>query len=252
MVAPERHRTEVNSAFGGPVQLMPESTGGGAPAPPAQHAMDLVRQTLQGFENGGSGFLRLYQPAPTAAFSPRDTTLQHYAAAASAVQALGFQPVERRAGGQLAIYDEASLVIDLVAPHSEPRDAVMERFRQFSGVIAKVLTHLGIDARVGEIPGEFCPGTYSVNAEGRIKLVGLAQRIVRRGYHLGAVISVAPSDKARAAVAQAYGILGLPFDPATFGAAQSLVPGLSFTTLCQQLQSAITAELIAVADHGKS
>lgn len=246
MTAPERRQTNVNSAFGGPVRLLSEDTGG---ALSAQHDMDLVRQTLQGFDNGGAGILRFYRPQPTAAFSPRDTTHERYAETTEAMRARGFQPVERRAGGQLAIYDEASLVIDLVAPHSEPRDDLMRRFRDFSGMITGVLTGFGIDARVGEIPGEFCPGAYSVNAEGRIKLVGVAQRIVRRGYHLGAVISVAPSEPAKAAVTEAYGILGLRFDPTTFGAAKSFAPDLTFHELRHQLQSAIAQQLIAVEEN---
>lgn len=246
MAALERRHISVTSAFGGPVRLLSERAVGRLPAPSAQHDMDLVRQTLQGFDNGGAGILRLYRPQPTSAFAPRDSTLERYAEAAEAMRARGFQPVERRAGGQLAIYDEASLVADLVAPHREPRNDMHQRFRQFSGLIADVFASFGIDARIGEIPGEFCPGRYSVNAEGRIKLVGVAQRIVRRGYHLGAVIAVAPSEPAKAAVTQAYGILGLPFDPETFGAAQSFAPNLSFHELRHRLQSAIAKELIAV------
>ena len=37
-----------------------------------------------------------------------------------------------------------------------------------------------VDARVGEVPGEYCPGSHSVNARGRVKVVGTAQRMVRR------------------------------------------------------------------------
>ena len=194
---------------------------------------------------GGAGILRFYRPKPTAAFSPRDTTLDSYAAAAEAMRALGFAPVERRAGGQLAVYDSSALVIDLVAPHDEPRADVMERFKLFSAAIASALTGLGIDARVGAIEGEYCPGSYSVNGEGRIKLAGVAQRIGRCGYHLGAVISVTASDRAKAAVADAYRILGFPFAPTSFGAVSDFVPQSSFTSLRQRLQDAVAEKLIA-------
>ena len=205
-----------------------------------------MRRTLLGLNEGGSGFLRIYRPGPTAAFSPRDTTLKSYAAAADAMRGLGFEPVERRAGGQLAVYDGGALVVDLVAPHSEPRADVLERFRLFSGAIVSALIGLGIDARVGAIDGEYCPGDYSVNGEGRVKLAGIAQRIGRRGYHLGAVISVMPSGGLRDAVAEAYRILGLPFDPATFGALADLAPGLSFAMLRQRLRDAVVEKLLAV------
>ena len=206
--------------------------------------MERVRRALLGLNEGGLGFLRIYRPRPTAAFSPRDMTFSSYAAAADAMRALGFAPVERRAGGQLAVYDDNALVVDLVAPHSEPRADVLERFQQFSGAIASVFRGFGIDARVGAVDGEYCPGGYSVNGAGVIKLAGIAQRIARRGYHLGAVISVMPSGRARDAVAEAYRILGLPFNPTTFGALADVAPALSFAVLRQRLRDAVSEELL--------
>jgi octanoyl-[GcvH]:protein N-octanoyltransferase len=236
----------VTQAFGGPVRVLPGDTGDGFSTATAHEDMDLVRRALQGFNDGGAGFLRIYRPRPTAAFSPRDTTLDSYAKAAEAMRALGFEPVERRAGGQLAIYDGNALVIDLVAPHADPRANVLERFRLFSGAIASTLVGLGIDARVGAIDGEYCPGDYSVNGEGRIKLAGIAQRIGKRGYHLGAVISVLPSVRTKAAVTEAYRILGLPFNPVTFGALTNLAPDLCFDLLRQRLRDATFEELFDV------
>ena len=244
MAAPERRRANVTSAFGGPVQIFSASAGEGFPMTSAHADMDRVRRTLQGFNGGGAGFLRIYRPYPTAAFSPRDTTLENYAAAADAMRARGFEPVERRAGGQLAVYDSHALVVDLAAPHGEPRAEVQERFKLFSGVIAQAFISLGIDARVGAIGGEYCPGDYSVNGEGRIKLAGIAQRIARRGYHLGAVISVMPSGRAIAAATEAYRILGYSCDPATFGALAGLVPGLSFAKLGERLHDALAEILL--------
>jgi hypothetical protein len=82
-----------------------------------------------------------------------------------------------------------------------------------------------------------------VNGAGRIKLAGLARRIGRRGYHLGAVISVMPSDRAKAAVAAAYRILGIQFDPTTFGAVADLAPVLSFTMIRDAVLSAVAVQL---------
>ena len=101
----------------------------------------------------------------------------------------------------------------------------------------------GIDARVGQVAGEYCPGAFSVNAGGRIKLAGLAQRVRRNGYHLGAVISVARSDAARAAVAEAYRVLEIPFDPATFGAMTELIPVLSYDAARNIVSNAVTSQL---------
>lgn len=100
---------------------------------------------------------------------------------------------------QLAVYDGNALVVDLAAPHSAPRDDVMERFWLFSGAIATALGGLGIDTRIGAIEGGYCPGGHSVNGEGRIKLAGNAQRIARRGCGLRArtVLGQAGSTPAR-------------------------------------------------------
>ena len=234
-------------AFGNPVAFYAGDAEGGISAFPAHEDMDLVRRTLLGFNDGGAGFLRIYRPKATAAFSPRDTTLPSYQQAADAMLGLGFAPVERRAGGSLAVYDEAALVIDLVAPHADPRQHVLERFAQFSAAIAAVLARFGIDARVGGIDGEYCPGDYSINGAGRIKLVGVAQRIGRCGFHIGAVISVAASDAAGRAVGEAYRILGMPFDPATFGALADLSQDVDEATLRAELQAAILGPLAA---HG--
>ena len=37
-----------------------------------------------------------------------------------------------------------------------------------SGLVRDALSRVGVaDPRVGEVPGEYCPGAYSVNARGR-------------------------------------------------------------------------------------
>jgi octanoyl-[GcvH]:protein N-octanoyltransferase len=206
--------------------------------------MALVRELLKELTDGGTGTLRIYRPQPTAAFSPRDTTLPNYAIAASHLQSLGFAPVERRAGGQLAIYDGNALVVDLVAHHPDPRQHVMERYVLFSRALAAALALLPIDARVGPVPGEYCPGDYSVNWSGRMKLAGVAQRIAKGSFHMGAVISVLRSEPVRAAVASAYGILGIPFDPATFGSIGEIRPGTTMAGVRDCILAAVSGQLL--------
>lgn len=211
-------------AFGGPVRLVADDAEDLLSSASAAADMDRVYEALTALNGGGPGSLRIYRPHPTAAFAPRDTTLPAYGVAAEAMRALGFEPVERRAGGQLAVYDSRALVVDLIAPHEDPRQQTIERFKAFSAAIVQALSQFGIDARVGQVAGEYCPGDYSVNARGQVKLAGVAQRIGRRGYHMGAVISVTSSDAVVDAVAEAYRILGFPFDPATFGSVGCFAP----------------------------
>ena len=234
MAAPEKLRADVGHPFGGPLKLYTEA----AEISPQQD-MELVRFTLAGLTERSTGMLRFYRPKPTAAFSPRDTSMAKYPESAAAMRLFDFEPVERRAGGQLAVYDENALVIDIVAPHEEPRIHIHERFKLFAGAIASGLSSLSIDARVGALAGEYCPGEYSVNGAGRIKLAGLAQRVVKNGYHIGAVISVTRSENAKLAVIEAYRILGIDFDPTTFGAITDLEPAMSFDRVNKAIQVSV-------------
>ena len=52
------------------------------------------------------------------------------------------------------------------------------------------LCSLGVDARIGEVAGEYCPGKYSVNARGATKIMGVGQRLARHAAHVGGVIVV--------------------------------------------------------------
>src|SRR5262249_20273794 len=110
--------------------------------------------------------LRLYRPPATVAFGKLDTLSDGYGAAADAARGRGFAPVLRLPGGHAAAYHRESLGIDLVYALDDPVPGTHERFRETGERLAGALAALGVDARVGEVPGEYCPGAYSVNARG--------------------------------------------------------------------------------------
>lgn len=207
----------MNVHFGGPVDLDRTLT----PDPKAD--MDWISATLAAVKDGGSGCLRLHRPSPTAAFSRIDSLHAGYDAAAKAVRRHGFSPVLRPAGGRLAIYDSGALVIDLVAPHDRQKADPMTRFALFCDALKAALSDLGFPAEIGELPHEYCPGKYSLHVGGR-KVVGVAQRMTRAGYHLGAIVVVGPATAARAAMSEAYPALGLMLDPNTVGSLAELRP----------------------------
>jgi octanoyl-[GcvH]:protein N-octanoyltransferase len=80
---------------------------------------------------------------------------------------------------------------------------------------------------VGEVPGEYCPGAYSVNARGRVKLVGTAQRLVRGAALLGASIVVGDGAGIRAVLDDVYAALEFPWDATTAGAVDEEVAAAS-------------------------
>jgi lipoate-protein ligase A len=84
-------------------------------------------------------------------------------------------------------------------------------------LIAAALGGLGVDARVGEVPGEYCPGAYSVNARGAAKLAGVGQRMIRGGAHMGGVIVASGGREVARVLEPVYRALELDWDPATSG-----------------------------------
>ena len=127
---------------------------------------------------------------------------------AAAAQRHGFAPVVRPQGGSLAAYHRGSVVIDHVHRAPDPSLATVARFRDFAARHAEVLTGLGVDARIGAVPGEYCPGDYSINAGGRHKIVGSAQRVTRDGWLFSTVIQVTGTERLRVVLTEAYAALG--------------------------------------------
>jgi lipoate-protein ligase A len=79
-----------------------------------------------------------------------------------------------------------------------------------------VLAALGTPVEVGELPGEFCPGAWSLHAGG-VKLAGIAQRVTRGAAFTEAFLMVSGSERSRAVLVPVYEALGLELDPSTVG-----------------------------------
>jgi lipoate-protein ligase A len=134
--------------------------------------------------------------------------------------------VVRGAGGRAAAYDEGCLVFDEIMPAADSMSGIPARFSEEAERQARALRTLGVDARVGEVPGEYCPGEFSVNARGQTKLIGAAQRIVRGAWLLSTVVVVDSAPRVRAVLEDVYAELGLDWDPATTGSVAHEVPGV--------------------------
>ena len=115
----------------------------------------------------------------------------------------------------------------ITTPDAEPSARTEERFRTWSGLLRQSFADLGIDARIGAIPGEYCPGEYSVNAAGRIKLAGAGQRMIRGAAHVGFVILVTESGLAREVLGPVYEALDLEYDGSSVGSLEAAVAGIS-------------------------
>lgn len=187
--------------------------------------MEFIAGRLRALPSASAGELNFSRPLPTAAFSRRDSLRAGYPAARDLLAARGYEPIIRPVGGHLALYGPGDLVVHLWAPHPDARSSIKERFASFGQHTATALRGLGTDARVGAVPGEYCTGEFSVNDAGRAKLAGTGQRLTRDGYLFSAVVMVQDAGPARAALEEAYALLGLDFRPESVGCVADSVPG---------------------------
>jgi lipoate-protein ligase A len=207
------------------------------PEPPARdtavsHA--ILRQVSEGLQ---SETLRLHRPGDIVAFGPKDRLAPGFGLAIEAARVAGFGSVQRLAGGRAAVFTTESIAFSWAIPDPVPRKGIRARFAELAAMVAGAFQDLGIDARVGEVPGEYCPGEHSVNARGRTKLMGVGQRLVQRAAHVGGVVVVDGAARVRDVLVPVYRALEVDWDPATVGSLANEVPGLTW----EQAERAILA-----------
>lgn len=196
----------------------------------------LVRRVGRG-EAGPA--VRVYRPsAPVVAFGRRDTLRPGFDSALRAVREAGFTPVVRAPGGRAVAYTTNSLVVDHVGQDPGFLSGMDERFRGYAELWAEVLRGQGVDARIGAVPGEYCPGEHSVNAGDRVKLVGTAQRMIRGAWLFSAVAVVDDAELLRPVLTEVYRSLDLPFAPESVGDVREEEPHVSLDALEEAVISA--------------
>ena len=195
---------------------------------PAARSTAVARAVLMRVASGElPATFRIHRPGRILAFSKQDAASPGFGGAVGAARAAGFEPVVRLAGGRAAVYHEKTLAVSWAVPDGRPAARTEARFRELAELLRDSLRDLGVDARVGEVAGEYCPGAWSVNARGATKLVGTGQRLVAGAAHRGAVIVVGESGLVRDVLVPTYEELGLEWDPATAGSVEDEVRPVS-------------------------
>jgi lipoate-protein ligase A len=190
--------------------------------------------------------LRLHMPPDVVAFSVLDRARPGFREAVAAARGGGWAAVLRLAGGRAAVFHRETIAFAWCIPDSEPRGSIAKRFDCVAGVVARALRSLGVDARVGAVPGEYCPGDHSVNARGARKLMGVGQRLVKGAAHVGGVIVVRDSARVRDVLVPVYEAMGVDWDPATAGAVEDELPGVGREQVLAALAREIEREAALV------
>ena len=182
--------------------------------------------------------VRIYRPAPTVAFSGLESRLSGFLDAVGEAAAFAFEPVVRPAGGRMVALDQNWIILDIITPEIEKTFSNREIYLDYGAEIVNVLREFGIDANLGPVDGEYCPGDYSINARGKIKLVGTAQR-VRRGARLfSACMPISISYSVATLFERVNATLGLEWNPETLGGLNDEAPQITADVLEEKLVEA--------------
>jgi octanoyl-[GcvH]:protein N-octanoyltransferase len=187
----------------------------------------LLRLAAQGRH---SGSLRVYSPtAPVVVFGRRDTRLAGFRAAVRAAERAGFDTAVRAVGGRVVAYTQNAVVLDVVRRDPQAVDNLDRRFIAYGEQLATALRALGVEAQLGAVPGEYCPGAHSVNARGIVKLVGTAQRVVKNAWLFSSLVIVDDADRLREVLTDVHRHLDLPFEASSVGSVRGENPALTLT-----------------------
>ncbi len=162
--------------------------------------------------------IRVLRPGPTLAFGRLDRTRDGFARACRVAADHGREPVLRWGGGHAAAYDRDCVLVELIRREARVIGGLEQRFQDMAAFVAEGLEPLGVALELGELPGEYCPGRFSLHLPDGPKVAGIAQRIVRGASLTTAVIVVDGGDRLRTAIAAVYAALGLTVDAITAGA----------------------------------
>ncbi|MFV9671676.1 MAG: lipoate--protein ligase family protein [Acidimicrobiia bacterium] len=222
-----------------------------------ERTIAVIRQGFddsQGFDTGvseallrrvGEGSLietfRVSTPGNVVAFGKQDRITPGFDRATELARRHGFASVIRLPGGRAAVFHDQVISFSWTIPNADPIRGIRERFDQTAALVVDALASVGVEASVGEIPGEYCPGEFSVSNAGSIKLAGIGQRLTKRAAHVGGVLVVGGADRIREVLVPVYGALGIDWDPSTVGAIDNVISRIDVSTVVDALLGALSA-----------
>ena len=165
--------------------------------------------------------VRVWSPPRQVAFGRRDRNAAGYDRARAAASERGFPPVDRQVGGHAVAYTGDTLAFALARPTDELRTGIGARYEAALEDLTGALQACGVAPTRGEPPNSFCPGSYSLQADGAVefsgKIAGLAQRVRADVAVVAGVVIASESDAIAAVLDPVYEALDVPFDPTSVG-----------------------------------
>ena len=165
--------------------------------------------------------VRVWSPPRQVAFGRRDRNAAGYERARSAASERGFPPVDRAVGGHAVAYTGDTLAFALARPTDELRTGIGARYDAAIEDLSGAIRACGVDTAEGEPPKAFCPGSYSLQADGTLgasgKIAGLAQRVRAEVAIVAGIVIARDADAIAAVLDPVYDALDVPFDPSSVG-----------------------------------
>ena len=223
-------------------QTAPEADHAGLPRPPRLRHRRLRGDPAAASPRASSApTFRLHRPARELAFSKQDRAAPGFERAVrggARGRVRAGRPARRRPRRRLSRGHAGVRLGDARPSARSPAPASASSW--LAEIVAAALRGLGVDARVGEVPGEYCPGAWSVNAARadqarRDRPAADRRRRPRRRR--------ARRQRTRSCCARrsspSYAALELDWDPATAGSVEDEVAGDD----ARRVEEAIVAEL---------
>lgn len=89
------------------------------------------------------------------------------------------RPILRLAGGHAAAYDDECVIVEVVRPAERAIGDLDSRFQEVASLLRSATASAGVSLELGQLPGEYCPGRFSLHLIGGPKVGGIAQRVIK-------------------------------------------------------------------------
>lgn len=184
--------------------------------------------------------LEVGTPHRTIAFGKHDSLSKGFGDAAGIATRHGYDTTIRIAGGRAVAFSPEIVRFAWTLPVENPAASMHARFAELAAAVVSSLGDLGVEASVGEVPGEYCAGDYSVHVLGARKVMGVGQRLSRTAAQVGGMIVMSDPDAINEVLVPVYRALGVTMDPAATGAVAD-VAELSADSVMDALALALAA-----------